>query len=143
MPINPLGYSCIKKLQRDNLWHAYNEPINFYSVDFNFNQFWNFCFQRQLFRIHCQDRPSYQPTGSMEVKYQIEIIFIKSSFPNQNWWFKGFSCEGGGKYRPDSWVRNICFFSPLIPSKREKNILVLLSLYIFWGKCVYFSIFEW
>ena len=31
MPINPLGYSCIKKLQRDNLWHAYNEPINFYS----------------------------------------------------------------------------------------------------------------
>ena len=32
MPINPLGYSCIKKLQRDNLWHAYNEPINFYSV---------------------------------------------------------------------------------------------------------------
>ena len=34
-------------------------------------------------------------------------------------------------------------FSPLVPSKREKNILVLLSLYIFWGKCVYFSIFEW
>ena len=32
MPINPLGYSCIKKLQRNNLWHAYNEPINFYSV---------------------------------------------------------------------------------------------------------------
>ena len=29
MLINPLGYSCIKKLQRDNLWH---EPINFYSV---------------------------------------------------------------------------------------------------------------
>ena len=34
-------------------------------------------------------------------------------------------------------------FSPLVPSKREKNILVLLSLYIFWGKCVYSSIFEW
>ena len=32
MPINSLGYSCIKKLQRDNLWPAYNEPINFYSV---------------------------------------------------------------------------------------------------------------
>ena len=31
MPINSLGYSCIKKLQKDNLWHAYNEPINFYS----------------------------------------------------------------------------------------------------------------
>ena len=31
MPINSLGYSCIKKLQRDNLWHAYNEPINIYS----------------------------------------------------------------------------------------------------------------
>ena len=42
-----------------------------------------------------------------------------------------------------TWVRNIWFFSPLVPSKREKNILVLLSLYIFWGKCVYFSIFEW
>ena len=34
MPINPLGYSCIKKIQRDNLWHAYNEPINFYSVKY-------------------------------------------------------------------------------------------------------------
>ena len=32
MPINPLGYYCIKKLQRDNLLHAYNEPINIYSV---------------------------------------------------------------------------------------------------------------
>ena len=34
-------------------------------------------------------------------------------------------------------------FSPLVPSKREENILVFLSLYIFWGKCVYFLIFEW
>ena len=33
-------------------------------------------------------------------------------------------------------------FSPLVPSNWEKNVLVLLSLYIFWGKCVYFSIFE-
>ena len=32
MPINPLGYSCMKKLQRDNLLHAYNEPINIYSA---------------------------------------------------------------------------------------------------------------
>ena len=32
MPINPIGYSCIKKSQRDNLLHAYNEPINFYSA---------------------------------------------------------------------------------------------------------------
>ena len=32
MPKNPLGYSCIKKLQKDNLLHAYNEPINIYSV---------------------------------------------------------------------------------------------------------------
>ena len=32
MPINPLGYSCIKELQRDNLLHAYNEPINIYSA---------------------------------------------------------------------------------------------------------------
>ena len=28
-------------------------------------------------------------------------------------------------------VRNIWVFSPLVPSKREKNILVLLSVYIF------------
>ena len=31
MPINPLCYWSIKKLQRDNLLHAYNEPINIYS----------------------------------------------------------------------------------------------------------------
>ena len=31
------------------------------------------------------------------------------------------------------------FFSPLVPSKREKNILVLLSLYIFWGKLQIFN----
>ena len=35
MPINSLGYSCIKKLQRDNLLHAYNEPINLYSEGIN------------------------------------------------------------------------------------------------------------
>ena len=33
LPINSLGYPRKKKLQRDNLWHAYNEPINFYSVN--------------------------------------------------------------------------------------------------------------
>ena len=32
LPINSLGYPRIKKLRRDNLWHAYNMPINFYSV---------------------------------------------------------------------------------------------------------------
>ena len=31
MPTNPLGYSCIEKLQRDNLLHAYDEPMNIYS----------------------------------------------------------------------------------------------------------------
>ena len=31
-----------------------------------------------------------------------------------------------------SFLREVCFFD-----------LVLLSLYIFWGKCVYFSISEW
>ena len=39
------------------------------------------------------------------------------------------------------------FFSSRSLKTREKCIsfaqLVLLSLYIFWGKCVYFSIFEW
>ena len=29
-------------------------------------------------------------------------------------------------------MRNIWVFSPLVPSKREKNISVLLNLYIFW-----------
>jgi hypothetical protein len=42
MPINPLGYSCIKKLQMDNLLHAYNEPINIYSVLFSFGTFDSF-----------------------------------------------------------------------------------------------------
>ena len=28
MPINSLGYPCIKELQRDNLLYAYNMPIN-------------------------------------------------------------------------------------------------------------------
>ena len=46
------------------------------------------------------------------------------------------------------WCGIFVFFSLLVPSKWEKNILslsqlVCLSLYIFWGKCVYFSIFEW
>ena len=40
-------------------------------------------------------------------------------------------------------VRNIWFFSPLVPSEWEKNILILLSLYIFWGKCVYLPIFDY
>ena len=31
------------------------------------------------------------------------------------------------KYRDESMVRNIWFFSPLVPSKREKNILVFLT----------------
>ena len=35
MLINHLGYSCMKKIQRDNLLHAYNEPINIYSVPIN------------------------------------------------------------------------------------------------------------
>ena len=35
------------------------------------------------------------------------------------------------------------FFSPLILSKWEKNVFVLLSFYTFWGKCIYFSIFGW
>ena len=39
-------------------------------------------------------------------------------------------------------AKYLFFFSPLVPSKQEKNILVLLSLYIFGGKCDYFSIFE-
>ena len=40
------------------------------------------------------------------------------------------------------WCEIFVFFS-LIHSKREKHVLILLSLYIFWGKIVYFSIFEW
>ena len=37
-------------------------------------------------------------------------------------------------------VRNICFFSPLVPSKWEKKKLVLLSLYIFFREvCLFFN----
>ena len=41
----------------------------------------------------------------------------------------------------------LVFVSPRSLKTREKytnwHKLVCLSLYIFWGKCVYFSIFEW
>ena len=37
-------------------------------------------------------------------------------------------------------VRNIWFLFPRVLSKPDENILVLLSLCIFWGKCVYFQI---
>ena len=51
MPINSLGYSCEKKLQRDNLWHTYNEPINIYSVIIDLGHsklymYLNFCNRR-------------------------------------------------------------------------------------------------
>ena len=48
---------------------------------------------------------------------------------------KGFGCMA----LKDIKVKNI-FFSLLVPSKREKNMSVLFNLYIFWGKCFYFSI---
>ena len=38
-------------------------------------------------------------------------------------------------------VRNIWFLSPLVLSKWEN--LAFSVFYTFWGKCVYFSIFEW
>ena len=37
----------------------------------------------------------------------------------------------------------VIFSSKGNTSKPEKNIIVLLSLYIFWERFVYFSIFEW
>ena len=44
-------------------------------------------------------------------------------------------------------AKYLVFFSSRSLKTREKYIsfakLVLLSLYIFWGMCVYFSIFEW
>ena len=43
MAINPLGYSCIKKLQKHNLLHAYNEPINIYST-YALNQLKNYSY---------------------------------------------------------------------------------------------------
>ena len=47
------------------------------------------------------------------------------------------SCKLGAKY--------LIFFLLSFPQNERKisfTLLVLLSLYIFWGKCVYFSIFE-
>ena len=60
---------------------------------------------------------------------------------NWNLWLKVFSLfwQRLQFQIPVSWVQNI-FFSPLIPSKREKNVLVLLSLHIFGGKvCILFN----
>ena len=51
MPINPLGYSCIKKIQRDNLLHAYNEPINIYSAANCCG--WLKCQKNLKFLLHC------------------------------------------------------------------------------------------
>ena len=54
--------------------------------------------------------------------------------------FASFTTKSGAKY--------LGFFLLSFPSKGEKKYtnwdnLVCLSLYIVWGKCVYFSIFEW
>ena len=75
----------------------------------------------------------------------LEIIFIPSG------WVVCALVVWASKENPDGLVqvhfsiavsdlRNIWVFSSLVPSKREKNVSILLSLYIFWGKCVYFSI---
>ena len=45
-------------------------------------------------------------------------------------------CQIWGRYCKRDHRCEIFVFSPLVPSKREKNISVLLSLYIFLGKCV-------
>ena len=59
-------------------------------------------------------------------------LFISIANWRMNW----------GAFSPkSSRVRNIWFLSPLVLSKWEN--LSFLSLYTFWGKCVYFSIFEW
>ena len=55
------------------------------------------------------------------------LLLVVRCVKNQMIQFASF----GAKY--------LVFFS-LVPSKREKNILVLLTLYIIWGKCLYFSI---
>ena len=53
---------------------------------------------------------------------------------------KDLYCEEDQKWAKEKTeVRNICFFSPLVPSNWEKHVhisfaqLVLFSLYIFWG----------
>ena len=55
---------------------------------------------------------------------------------------KSFKASSGDHYG----AKYLVFFSSCSLKTREKYIsfaqLVLLSLYIFWGKCVYFSIFE-
>ena len=71
-------------------------------------------------------------------------------YRNRNKGFDVLSFDGGGTKGVMEAVigAEYLFFSPLVPSKQDKNILsfsqlVLLSLYIFWLKCVYVSIFGW
>ena len=65
---------------------------------------------------------------------------LSGDFSNCHLEIRAKPCWGwGAKY--------LLLFSSRSPKLREKCIsfvqLVLLSLYMFWGKCVYFSISEW
>ena len=84
-PINPLGYSCIKKLQRDNLWHAYNEPINIYSVSHNIlehlNSLGNSNIIRHVWFSYKIKIGFMQKTWHMYMKIQlIWVTIVKLSF---------------------------------------------------------------
>ena len=60
--------------------------------------------------------------------------YPKYSFFLEESWTSQFSVK---IYWPQVLGATYLGFSPLVPSKWEKNILILLSLYTFWGKSVF------
>ena len=89
-----------------------------------------------------QAKTDRQPSGDFGQSTQKESIDHEkaSSFCPMLSVFESFKKILGHFIRVSK-VGNICFLSPLVPSKQED--LALLSFYTFWGKCGCFSIFEW
>ena len=81
----------------------------------------------------------FKPTPSTWRKKSKKCRLGWESYSNWREHYIKLCWQYGAKY--------LCFFSSRSLKMREKytnwHNLVCLSLYIFWGKCVYFSIFEW
>ena len=95
------------------------------------------CYKFERIYLPTFPRPSGKCSTTHPCKILLGTFFLKQSYASIS--FPLCSCFS--KLQQVSKVQNIWFLSPLVLSKREN--LALLSLYTFWGKCVYFSIFEW
>ena len=93
---------------------------------------------RTFWTLEVNSKPAFKDTQWGQT------IYIWLWFPifGEILWFILKSCDSSqmNLIRAVARVQNIWFLSLLVPSKWEN--LALLSLCTFWGKCVYFSIFE-